>query len=639
MNRSVSAVGSSFRLPPLLKALVVPALLFTVFYCGQPAASAQTFSNESAWTDGTNLYYKASYTGSYAHFNVYLDTDTNASTGYTINGVGGDYLIEDTGVYKSTANGSSWSWGSSIGTATITYPVGGTVQFAVALSVIGNPAAARVAFQGTDVNWVATLDPHVVSTGVTYYVSTSGNDANAGTLASPWRTGQKAGNSATAGSTVYFRAGTYAPFDVNVSGSSSAGYVTFTNYPGEAAIIDGTGWSSSYDHGLIHILDRSYIKVIGFEIRNGASTSSSFGPCGIFVQGYSTPGSNIQILNNNVHNITNTATSGGNAHGILVRGENSSTALTNVTVSGNQVANCQTGWSETVTFAGNLSGFTASNNSVHDNNNIGIVCTGGYSGTAGGAQGRNGVMSGNTVYNCSTLHNPYYNSNSCAGLYVDGGTSITIERNTVHNCDMGIAASSENVGCVTSYVTARNNVLYQNAMSGIRFGGYAASGTGGTDHCTFVNNTLYNNDTNNWWCGEISIGWRATNNVFDNNIVYAGSQDVFVDDVGTDGSAVGTFDYNEYYSTGGNANAKWRWINQANWTMTLASWQSLSGQDAHSTFADPLLISLTTPNLDNTAGSPARGSGTNLGSTIEGTVDFIGNTRVSGAIDKGAYEH
>src|SRR5438105_3202558 len=128
MNRFLSAVMFGFRVPPIWKAL----LLLMALFCVQGSTSAQTFSNESAWTDGTNLYYQASYTGSYAHFNVYIDTDTNASTGYTINGIGSDYLIEDTGVYKSIANGSSWSWSSSIGSASLTYPSGGTVQFSVA---------------------------------------------------------------------------------------------------------------------------------------------------------------------------------------------------------------------------------------------------------------------------------------------------------------------------------------------------------------------------------------------------------------------------------------------------------------------------------------------------------------------------
>jgi len=49
-----------------------------------------------------------------------------------------------------------------------------------------------------------------VSTGSQFYVSTTGNDANSGTNSSaPWRTIQKAMNSATAGSTVNIMAGTY----------------------------------------------------------------------------------------------------------------------------------------------------------------------------------------------------------------------------------------------------------------------------------------------------------------------------------------------------------------------------------------------------------------------------------------------
>ena len=792
--------------------------------------SSVTFSGESATNDTTNFYYQANYTGTWPHFDVFIDTDNNAATGYTVNGIGADYLLEDTNVYKSTANGSSWSWGASLGTVTDTIG-SGTVKLAVALSLIGSPASAKVAFQVQNASWVPTLDPHVVTftksggtapgapsslaatagntqvsltwaagsgatsyniyrgttaggesttaiaTGVTstsytntgltngttyyykvksvnasgtsaysneasatpaaaapgapsglsasagntqvsltwaagsgatsynvyrgttaggesttaiatgitstsytntgltngttyyykvksvnasgtsaysneasatpaaaggsaFYVSPSGNDANAGTLASPWKTGTKAGNSATPGSTVYFRAGTYGQFDINVSGNSSAGYITFTNYPGETAIVDGTGYTGSFDHGLIHCLDRSYIKIVGFEVRNGSSTSSSFGPVGIFVQSFSNAGSNIQVLSNYVHNITNTAASNGNAHGILVRGEDAAHVLNNITVSGNQIANCKTGWSENLTVSGNVQTFTVSNNTVHDNNNIGIDCTGGYSGVAGGAQARNGTVSGNTVYNCSTLSNPYYNTYTCAGLYVDGGTQIVMERNTVHNCDYGIELSAEIPGIVTSFVTVRSNIVYNNSAFGLGIGGYAASGTGGTDHCTIVNNTFYNDDTLNWWIGEWHCGWRATNNVFTNNIVYAGSgNDNFFKDEGTDGASVGTFDYNQYYSAGGDANAKWQWINQTSWTTTFASWKSVSGQDAHSTFGDPGLVSPSTGNFDTTASSTARNSGNNLGTTIEGTQDYAGATRVNGTIDKGAYEH
>ncbi|KAH6901305.1 hypothetical protein BKA70DRAFT_692798 [Coprinopsis sp. MPI-PUGE-AT-0042] len=49
------------------------------------------------------------------------------------------------------------------------------------------------------------------TTAADFYVSPSGNDSAAGTLATPFKTIQKGIDTATAGSTVYLRVGTYAP--------------------------------------------------------------------------------------------------------------------------------------------------------------------------------------------------------------------------------------------------------------------------------------------------------------------------------------------------------------------------------------------------------------------------------------------
>jgi hypothetical protein len=120
-----------------------------------------TFSNEKAWDDGTNFYYEASYTGTYAHFDVMMDTDQNASTGFAVNGIGADYLIEDSGFYKN--NGGGWSWTPVSTPVSETFPTSGTVLFSVPLTAFGAPAGAKIALQGTDANWNATLDPTVVS--------------------------------------------------------------------------------------------------------------------------------------------------------------------------------------------------------------------------------------------------------------------------------------------------------------------------------------------------------------------------------------------------------------------------------------------------------------------------------------------
>ena len=55
------------------------------------------------------------------------------------------------------------------------------------------------------------------------FVSPKGRDTNPGTLAAPWKTIQKAANSAKAGDNVFVRAGIYKEkVQINVSGTATA---------------------------------------------------------------------------------------------------------------------------------------------------------------------------------------------------------------------------------------------------------------------------------------------------------------------------------------------------------------------------------------------------------------------------------
>ncbi len=65
----------------------------------------------------------------------------------------------------------------------------------------------------------------------TYFVSSQGNDANAGTSAAPWLTLQNAADSVAAGDTVIVRAGTYVGFDLRSDGTA-ASRITFSAEPG-----------------------------------------------------------------------------------------------------------------------------------------------------------------------------------------------------------------------------------------------------------------------------------------------------------------------------------------------------------------------------------------------------------------------
>ncbi len=125
-------------------------------------------------------------------------------------------------------------------------------------------------------------------TFVTYYVSPNGNDNNAGTILEPWKTIQKAVNTARAGNTVYIRGGTYSSrVVINTYSGSLNNYITFEAYKDETPIIDGTGISITPSAGLIDIRNVTYVRIKGLTIRNSDDM-------GIYVRN----SNNIQILNN-----------------------------------------------------------------------------------------------------------------------------------------------------------------------------------------------------------------------------------------------------------------------------------------------------------------------------------------------------
>ena len=513
-----------------------------------------------------------------------------------------------------------------------------TAPSAVPTPAIANITAVSQASPTSSATATLTLETQA-ATGTTYYVATTGSDTNSGSFTAPWRTLQHAANSVHAGDTVYARAGVYNEIvSMASSGNSSAGYITFSSYPGELATVDGTGLSiPNGEWGLITIQNQSYLVITGFEVRNYSTSSTANVPIGIYIFG---AGSNLQIINNHIHNIATTAKGcNANALGLTVYGTQAPAAIDNLAISGNEIDHNTLGCSETLSVDGNVTNFAINNNLIHDDNNIGIDAIG-FEGVSSGSydQARLGEIRGNQVYNITSYGNPAYGNQYAAdGIYIDGGTQIVVEQNLIHNVDIGIETASEHKGKYTTYITARNNVIYAGNSVGISIGGYA-SGVGGTQNCNIVNNTLYGNDTKNTGSGEFQIQYHDSSNIFENNILYATTQGLLMNGYTKNASTPATIDYNLYYSTVGATNAQW--IYQGTTYTGYSKYLSKTGNDKHSpAFSDPKFVSLTTPNLDLQSGSPAINAGTNLGASIVGTVDFNGNPRVQGgAINLGAYE-
>jgi hypothetical protein len=476
-----------------------------------------------------------------------------------------------------------------------------------------------------------------------FYVSKTGDDSNPGTQMAPWRTIQHAANTVRAGSTVNVRGGIYEErVTIEASGNATDGYITFRSYPGETAVLDAEHFAPNGRSGILTIHNKSYVRIEGFEIRNYRTAERRLTPLGISVMG---AGSHIELLKNNVHHIEQTFNGrdapgrGANGFGIAVYGTDAKTPISELVIDGNEVHHLKTGSSESLVVNGNVTNFQITHNVVHDNNNIGIDVIG-FERTAPDPavdQARDGVVRGNLVYNITSRGNPAYgNDENSDGIYVDGGTRILIEQNVMHDVDFGIELASEHKDRATSYITARNNLIYHCHTAGVSIGGYAPE-RGHTEHSTVVSNTLYDNDTSGTGSGEFQMQWNLTGNIFANNIVQAGPRCLLTltKSQVKESSPPVMIDHNLYYCASGSKASTWGASSAA---MTgFDNYVQSTGNDRHSHFLDPHFVDATR-DFHLRSDSPAIAAGTTEGVPV-GEVDLEGSPRVkSGNIDIGCYQ-
>ena len=477
-----------------------------------------------------------------------------------------------------------------------------------------------------------------------FYVSTTGVDSNPGTQTAPWRTIQHAADTVRAGSTVNVRGGVYEELvSIKASGNATDGFITFRSYPGETAVLDAEHFAPDGRSAIWTIHNKSYVRIEGFEVRNYRTAEHRLVPLGISVMG---AGSHIELLKNNVHHIEQTFNgrdapgNGANGFGIAVYGTDAKTPISELVLDGNEVHHLKTGSSESLVVNGNVTNFRITHNVVHDNNNIGIDVIG-FERTAPDPavdQARDGVVSGNLVYSITSRGNPAYgNEQNSDGIYVDGGTRILIEQNVMHDVDFGIELASEHKDRSTSYITARNNLIYHCHTAGVSVGGYAPE-RGHTDHSTVVNNTLYENDTSRTGSGEFQMQWNMADNVFANNVVYAGADCL----IAVNKSQVEkqqppvTIDHNLYYCASGSNGSKWEQFPAR--VTGFDNYVRLTGNDRHSRFLDPHFADAAASDFHLRSDSPAIAAGTTDGVPV-GELDLEGSPRVrSGKIDIGCYQ-
>ncbi len=461
----------------------------------------------------------------------------------------------------------------------------------------------------------------------------NGSDDNSGlSHSAPWKSIQKSMNSVTPNSIVMIAGGTYHEnLIVNVNGLQGAP-ILFTNYNNEEVIIDGTGTSGTK---LLQLINKSHLFFQSLIFQNLTVDGAKGIEVTTTTNGSST---NLMFRDITVRNINWTdnplaiALPSNNAHGIAVTGRTN--GVTNIIIDGCRVYNNILGYSEAIQINGNVDNFSVTNCTVHDNNNIGINITGNY-----GAcpiptldRPRNGLISRNVCYrNISPIA-------LSAGIYVDGGHDIIVERNSCYENSIGIEVGCEMDG-ITEYIKVRNNMMYNNLNSGLYVGGYTILTTGQVLYSTFRNNTFFKNNSSMVGSAEIVIS-KASNCVFEDNLLYTNEQNILLVAAEIWPQENNLINYNCWFTPSGNPLGIVIYYGELSFS-NFNTYKSVTGQESNSIFANPSFDdpSLPYPQLDLQTTSLCIDTGNPVLTIDAGETDFDGNPRISnGVVDMGAQE-
>lgn len=384
----------------------------------------------------------------------------------------------------------------------------------------------------------------------TYYVAKSNpaaSDSNSGTETTPWKTIQKAANTLVAGDTVYVKAGiyqelyagfptSYTPAIKPQNSGQPGKYITYMAYPGDSVIID-----QQYKGGIFYV-EKSYIKISGFEMRNGWG--------GIVTSGTA---SNIIIENNNIHNID--AGPGDNNGGIYFT----------------PCSYCQ-----------------VRNNSIHD-----IFVNGTNTKFHDGANG-SAIHSYDMEF-ITIENNEFYNVYN--GVYhksSSGKTGALIKGNLIHDVTRGLFYDVKGSGDdphINQRVTG--NIIY-NAKSGISLAAHSYDTAGRVnDGFKVWNNVIVATDD--------GIGVNNAKNVeIYNNIIVGPTK--YTGFATQDGVLFNYFDNNIYFNIKQWATDLYI-TGLEKYYYSFAAWQAGSGFDANSTSANPNFVNVATHDYHIKTGS------------------------------------
>jgi hypothetical protein len=459
---------------------------------------------------------------------------------------------------------------------------------------------------GTDQDSVTVTvnPPSPAPGGNDFYVSTSGNNANPGTLASPWRTVDYGWDQLDAGDTLHVRAGTYQECIVGDDSGSAGNPITIRNYQSEVVTISDSATPACAR--LFYGLHLKYLTIQGLRLHDTGVASE-----GIVCHGAC---ESVRVLNNTV--TKDDPESKGNA--IFFRDRVGSGAGTihhhgfDLEIHGNTIVYPVVGPDSTaqqdLVVTGGFSRVKITNNTLDNVNNIGIDLIG-KSATAwkaftGATATPTDPVWPNQVYIKGNIVKNGGQSGSNTAIYLDGARDVVIEDNQAsNNIGNGVTVSTEDAGFETRNIITRRNRLYNNTF-GMRPGGIENPVAG----ARAAHNTIYGSKTN---MRSIALG-GGTNVSLKNNlslVVDVSGTHHSIHHSGQAGSPL--LNYNLYWPDGASNS----WGYKTGSYATFAAYKTGSAQDANALLSNPLLVNPGAGNFELGAGSPAIDAGNALTQT------------------------
>jgi MYXO-CTERM domain-containing protein len=314
----------------------------------------------------------------------------------------------------------------------------------------------------------------------TWHVATTGNDSNAGTAASPWRTIQRAATAVQPGDTVTIHAGTYTGFVVNARGTAAAPIAFVAD--GEVRI-DG---AATADRDAVHVEGASYVTIEGLTVTGAGRAGISALDC-----------DHITVRKNRVDQNTkwgvfssfcddlvvedNEVSRSGTQHGVYASNSADRPIIRNNVIWGN--AMCGVHMNGDINFGGDgvISGAVVENNVIRDNGRLGGSAINGDGVT--GAVIRNNVLDGNHASGISLYQidgglpstgNKVVNNTvrmaSDARWAVniqDRGSGNVLRNNILLNANTGRGAIDTCAACLTGMVFEHNAVVGRFMVDGV----------------------------------------------------------------------------------------------------------------------------------------------------------------------------